>query len=258
MVMAVAIAVSTVACSRAANADRQRAVRQALHDELRVVALKNCTLKRYGSEHDGGYLLCENLLPGTQSAYSYGIGGEDNWGCAVSRRLGITVHQYDCFTPTRPLCEGGRFAFHEQCVGAAREAAGPRTFDTIAAQIAANGDAGKRLLMKIDVEGAEWDALAATPNEVLDGIDQMAMELHGVHESRFVELVRRLKTKFHLVNLHFNNWSCTADTHPLPAPVFQVLWVNKRVGILDPTASPPLGTSPPNAPDNANGRDCQL
>ena len=259
----IAMAAAAVLCAAAYylalwKATRERAVREALYDELRTVSLENCTLRRYGSEHDGGYLLCENLVPGIQVAYSYGIGSEDNWGCDVSRQFGVTVHQYDCFTPHRPRCEGGRFVFHNQCVGGMRETIESRPFDTIAAQIASNRDVGKRLLVKIDVEGAEWDALFTTPDDVLDRIDQMAMELHGTNESRFVELIRRLKTRFYLVNLHFNNWGCTAETAPLPAVAFQVLWVNKRLGVVDSDVSPSVAMSPLNAPDNPNGPDCQL
>jgi hypothetical protein len=190
-------------------------------------------LKRYGSDHDGGYLLCENLLARSESAYSYGIAAEDNWGCDVSRQLDVAVHQYDCFTPYRPACDGGRFVFHDECVGPRNETIESRRFETMAAQIAANGDAGKRLLVKMDVEGAEWNALRATPDAVLDRIDQMAMELHGTDETS-LEVVRRLKKSFYLVNLNFNNWACTAGTAPLPAPAYQVLWVNKRIGVLDP------------------------
>ena len=93
-------------------------------------------------------------------------------------------------------------------------------------QISKNFDTGKPLIVKIDVEGAEWDSLLATPDAVLDQIDQMPMELHGANEQRFLEVVRRLKQKFHLVNLHFNNYSCTAAMDPLPAWAYQVLWVN--------------------------------
>src|SRR5262245_40480986 len=84
-------------------------IRQALWQQIVPVALRNCALKRFGSANDGGYLMCENLLSGVQSAYSYGIDTEDNWGCEVSRRLGVAIHQYDCFTPHRPVCEGGKF-----------------------------------------------------------------------------------------------------------------------------------------------------
>lgn len=240
------------------RAARERTVREALLQELQTVTLKNCTLKRYGSANDGGYLMCENLIDGVQSAYSYGISTEDNWGCDVSRQFNVAVHQYDCFTPHRPACEGGRFIFHDECVGPRLETVDGQPFDSISSQIARNGDAGKSLLVKIDIEGAEWDSLMATPDEVLGRISQMPMELHGVDDRKFLEVVRRLKHHFYLVNLHFNNWSCTADSAPLPAPVFQVLWVNKRIGEIDPSGPSPAPMSPLNAPDGPKQPDCQL
>ena len=36
-------------------------LREAILAELQPVMLKNCTLKRFGSANDGGYLMCENL-----------------------------------------------------------------------------------------------------------------------------------------------------------------------------------------------------
>jgi hypothetical protein len=233
-------------------------VRAALLEELQPVTLKNCTLKRYGGAHDGGYLMCENLAGGVESVYSYGIATEDKWGCDVSRQFVVPIHQYDCFTPHRPICEGGHFVFHDECVGPRAETINAQPFDTLPSQIARNGDAGKRLLVKIDIEGAEWDSLIATPDAVLDTIDQMPMELHGTDEAKFVELLRRLKRQFHLVNLHFNNYTCTAAATPLPAWAFQVLWVNKRVGVLDPDGPSPAPPSPLSAPDNPQGPDCQM
>jgi hypothetical protein len=227
--------------------------------ELQPVVLKNCTLKRFGSANDGGYLLCENLSEGIQSAYSYGIGPNDDLGCDVSKRYDVPVHQYDCFDPARPKCEGGSFVFHDECIGPqSRRAEDGRVFDTLQNQIAKNLDIGKRLIVKIDVEGAEWDSLLATPDTVLDQIDQMPMELHGVNERRFLGVIRRLKQKFYLVNLHFNNYSCTWAAAPLPAWVYQVLWVNKRLGILDESAPTPAPVSALNAPDGRRRPDCQL
>jgi hypothetical protein len=233
-------------------------VREALFEELRTVALNNCTLKRYGGANDGGYLMCENLTDRVKSAYSYGIDQDDNWGCDVSKQLGIAIHQYDCFTSHRPVCEGGRFVFHDECVGPRAATNDGRPFDTILSQIARNGDTGKSLLVKIDIEGAEWDSLRATPDAVLESIVQMPMELHGTDEVKFVELVRRLKRQFYLVNLHFNNFGCMSDIKPFPAYAFQVLWVNKRVGVINPDAPSPAPMSPLNAPDNTAGPDCQL
>jgi hypothetical protein len=236
------------------------AVQRALLDELETVSLKNCTLKRYGSPHDGGYLMCENLLKDVTAAYSYGIDLEDNWGCDVSRELAMIVHQYDCFTNARPACNGGAFSFHDECVGPRRETLDGQPFDTVAAQIARNGDSGKAMLVKVDVEGAEWESLLATPDAVLDTFVQMPMELHlrgSPDESRLPALVRRLKNKFHLVNLHFNNFACNGADEPLPAKAFQTLWVNKRVGILDPDAPSPTPPHSLNAPDEPNWPECR-
>jgi hypothetical protein len=201
--------------------------------------------------------MCVNLIQGVQSAYSYGIDKEDEWGCQLSREFHVAVHQYDCFTPHRPACAGGRYRFHDECVGARTEPVGAKAFDSLANQIAKNGDAGKRLIVKMDVEGAEWDALMATPDEVLASIDQLPMELHGTREQRFLDLVQKLKRQFHLVNLHYNNHACTDDAYPMPAWAYQVLWVNKRLGEVDPAAPVPAPLSPLNAPDKPEAPDCQ-
>lgn len=242
--------------SKASPAERRR-IREALLSELRPVALKNCTIERFGSANDGGYLMCGNLITGVASAYSYGIDTEDNWGCQVSRKFGVPVHQYDCFTPHRPGCQGGRPVYHNECIGPKTEIVDSRPFDTLANQISKNGDRGKRLLVKIDVEGAEWDSLLATPDAVLDGIDQLPMELHGVDEARFLALVRKLKRTFYLTSLHFNNHACSAEAAPLPAWAYQVLFVNKRLAEPDPLRPGHTPGTAPDAPDNLRVPDCQ-
>jgi hypothetical protein len=232
------------------NPTEQQKIRQTLFDELKPVALKNCALTRVGSAHDGGYVMCGNLISGAEAAYSYGIGSEDNWGCAIATALNRPVHQYDCFTPSRPQCATGRSVFHAECVGAKQETVDNRPFDTVSNQIAHNGDTTKRLIVKLDVEGAEWDALVATPDSVLEAIDQLPMELHWVDEQRMIDAVRKLKRTFYLANLHFNNWACSPDVAPFLGRAFQVLWVNKRLTEPDPARSAPSPTRPPNAPDN--------
>lgn len=235
--------------------------RAAFLAELQPVTLKNCTLRRFGSANDGGYLMCDNLSEGVQSSYSYGVGSNDDFACDVSKRYRVPAHQYDCFDPARPVCQGGDFRFNNECIAshALRDKEG-RVFDSLKNQVARNGDTGKRLIVKIDIEGAEWESLLATPDAVLDQIDQLAMELHvpAGATTQHLNVVRRLKRKFHVVNLHFNNFACVPGMKPLPSWAFQVLLVNKRLGAVDPAAPVPAPMSPLNAPDNPQGPDCQL
>jgi hypothetical protein len=71
---------------------------------------------------------------------------------------------------------------------------------------------------------------------------------YHVPVQKILEALRKLKRNFYLVNLHFNNWSCMSKAAPLPAWAYQVLWVNKRIGIVDPAAPLPAPMSPLNAP----------
>jgi hypothetical protein len=168
------------------------------------------------------------------------------------------VYQYDCFDPARPTCNGGTFVFHDECVGDHTGNRGPHFFDTLENQVRKNGDIGRSLIIKMDIEGAEWDSLLAAPDELLAAIPQMAMEMHGYDDPKIVEVLRKLKRNFYLVNLHFNNWSCTPKAAPLPAWAYQALWVNKNVGVLAPGAPVPAPMSPLNAPDSLSRPDCQL
>jgi hypothetical protein len=234
-----------------------RQIRETLLRELRPVALENCLMQRFGSPNDGGYLMCGNLLGNVESAYSYGIGPQDDWGCDVSEHRRISVHQYDCFSPPDVPCPNRRAIFHDECIGPRAETIDSRVFDTLAGQISKNGDAGKTLVVKIDVEGAELDSLLTTPDRVLYRIDQLAMEIHGT-DRRYLTLVRKLKRTFHLVHLHYNNQACSTKDRPLPAWAYQVLFVNKRIGRVNADAPAPALPHPLDARDYLQGRDCQI
>ncbi len=243
-----------------ADQPRQEAARghrrQALLEDLQPVALANCELKRFGESNDGGYLLCANLLKDVQAAYSYGISGYDGWGCDISRQLKIKVHEYDCFNLQQPVCAAGALMFNPECVAGARSTdSDGRVFDTPEAQIARNGDAGRHLVFKMDVEGAEWDTFLNTPQSVLDQIDQLAIEFHGTNDPRFREVIQKLKRDFYIANLHFNNYSCARSNWPFPAWAYEVLFVSKRVGILDRNHRAQF--SPLNAPNKPTAYDCQ-
>jgi hypothetical protein len=207
--------------------------------------------------NDCGYLLCANLLGEVKSAYSYGISGYDGWGCEVSRTLGVPVHQYDCFNLTRPVCEGGNTIFHGECIGTVPGLQEGRPFDTLAGQIGKNGDTGKHLVVKMDVEGAEWDSFNDASEDVLQRIDQMAVEFHGFDQPRFMEAIVKLKGLFHVAHLHWNNYSCQEDKAPFPAWAYEVLFVNKRIGVPDPAGAVVL-PHPADAPNTLDLPDCQV
>lgn len=230
--------------------------RQALFDALEAVAVTNCQLERFGEPHDGGYLMCGNLLADIQVGYSYGIAGYDKWGCDISTKLNVTTHQYDCFNTTAPLCPSGKTVFHAECVGASEKTEDGRRFDSIVHHLEKNGDGSKPIALKIDVEGAEWDSFLAAPDEVFARIDQMAVEFHKVDDPKYLAVVARLKKFFEVAHVHFNNASCVGGLDPFPTWAYEVLFVNKRLAVVDRSRKA-TGLHPLDAPNNPSFADCQ-
>ena len=126
----------------------------------------------------------------------------------------------------------------------------------MAGQFKKNRDVGKQLVVKMDVEGAEWDSLEQASDETLDQIDQLAIEMHYVENPQYVRVVKRLKERFHVAHLHFNNFSCRSGLEPFPAWAYEVLFVNKRLTTALPNAAPSRPTSV-DTPNNPKAPDCQ-
>jgi len=242
--------------ARRAEVSRNAEVRTALFAEIQPVRVSNCELKRFGEPHDGGYALCANLLGAVKAGYSYGISGYDGWGCDVSRQLRVPVHQYDCFDLHEPSCPGGTTVFHGECVGSTRATEDGRPFDTLNNQFAHNGHGNTPIVMKIDVEGAEWDSFLLAPDSVFTHIDQLAVEFHHVEDPKYVAAMRRLKEFFYIAHLHFNNFSCDPALAPFPSWAFEVLLVNKRVAMTDGSPAP-VSDNVVDAANNPVWPDCQ-
>lgn len=234
----------------------QKNFKQKIFSELRPVYLKNCTMKRFGSAYDGGYVMCENLLNNVQSAYSYGIGGNDDWGCDISKKYNLIVHQYDCFDANQPVCIEGKFIFHSECIGDKLIRKDNKIFDNLSNQIIKNNDQGKRVVVKMDVEGDEWNSLLVTPEATLSNIDQLVVEFHawGFQEEFCNSIIQKLKKTFYIVNLHINN--CCCPDKFLPSKMgFEVLFVNKKIGIINEVKIFP--GNPLDSPNLPEEKDCQ-
>lgn len=247
---------------------------------LRPVHISNCDLKKYGPPNDGGYFLCRNLIDSQQTAYSYGIENRDGWGCDISKEFGILVHQYDCFDLRRPLCDwgGGDFLFHEECIGSKAETVEGRVFDTLFSHIEKNQDKQKKIVIKMDVEGAEIDSLLTVPASTLQNINQLVLEMHGIYARngifylenidrlrKLIQVIDKLKQHFFVVNVHFTNMFCLKDQNwpmfinpSLPSPIFEALFVNKTVATPDYDKAPIVPSLEDSGPNFPMHSDCQF
>jgi hypothetical protein len=131
-----------------------------------------------------------------------------------------------------------------------------RQFDTITSQLTKNGDAERRVIVKIDVEGAEWESFEALPDDVLQRIDQLIVEFHGVEVDRSVPVVQRLKKFFHVAHLHANNASCDSSQAPFTSWAYEVTFVSRRLDTVTAARAVRL-PHPLDARNNPHVADCQ-
>lgn len=177
------------------------------------------------------YWIADTLSSGS-TMLDLGLGNNADFSMAMIRRFGVVSHGYD---PTRKHAgalqeladrSGGRFVFHARAIGSQpgsatfhesqqnvsgsmmaghynvrHDAVSSYDVEVITLDAALSSLPGGRAdLVKMDVEGAEYEVLDATPDDVLDRADQWCIEFH--HETvdgvtvadtrRQVERFRRL------------------------------------------------------------------
>jgi hypothetical protein len=57
------------------------------------------------------------------------------------------------------------------------------------------------MIIKMDIEGGEWESFLAAPDELLASIPQLAMEMHGFDDPKIVEAFCKLKKNVLFVNV---------------------------------------------------------
>jgi hypothetical protein len=176
---------------------------------------------------DGGYVMVDSFR-GVTSALSIGIGNNVSWDLDLASR-GIQVFQYD-HTVSSPPSSHPNFRF--QPVGVARNTSEDRRFRSLTTIVSEIPDAGD-LILKMDVEGAEWATLSKH-NSVLKRFSQIVLEVHEPFSGNTVSRLRNLRTlrklnKNHrIVHVHANNCGGVACFEGVKIPeVIEITYLRK-------------------------------
>lgn len=163
---------------------------------------------RFGRDFDGGYILDGDLDP-ISTVYSFGIGDEISFEYDLARR-GKRVYAHDHTVSGLPYGHDN-IDFRPEGLGA-RNDPGSRLF-TLAYQIARNGDEHVGdMLLKLDVEGAEYEVLPHLSSATLAQFRQIALEIHWLSKLgdpafrlQFYRTLRHINEQFVLFHVHGNN-----------------------------------------------------
>jgi hypothetical protein len=173
---------------------------------LRPFRVGNASKTRLGRANDGGYVIVDDFSA-IDCALSLGIDGDVSWDLAVAGR-GIKVLQYD-HTVAGPPDSHPLFHFHKTRI-AAEDGDGSVSIQTLLRDRKAAGD--RRVILKVDIEGDEWQCLADVDESDLQVCSQIVCEFHNLRrlaEAEFADLAHRcfakLCTSFFVCHVHANN-----------------------------------------------------
>ena len=206
---------------------------------------------RVGNERgDGGYVMIDDFAD-VARAVSIGIGGDVSWDLAIAER-GIDVHQYD-HTVARPPIEHAKF--HFDAIGIGEGDADDGRYRSLE-QIVESVPSGGPLILKMDVEGAEWAALAATPGRVMERFSQIVIEVHGPIAGTALEAVRNLlvlrwlRRSHRVVHLHANNYAPVQSFDGIQVPyALELSYLRRTRASFQPSREPlPTMEDVPNDP----------
>ena len=160
---------------------------------------------RLGRDFDGGYVMVDDFA-GVRAALSCGISDDATWDLEIAKRA-IPVHQFDHTIEKGPI-DHPLLTFNKRRVAAA-DAPGTLCLDSMAQQYLP--DRG-RAILKIDIEGDEWQAFSTVSAQTLDRFSQIICEFHGLYyaahpmwHKRFVAVLSKLRALFEVVHVHGNN-----------------------------------------------------
>ncbi len=199
---------------------------------LRPHALVGVAKVRLGKEADGGYI-CPDDFGGLDTALSFGINDDISWDLDVANR-GLIVHQFD-HTVVDPAPHDPRMIFQAKRID---RISGPDT-QALGDLIRRHDKQAERpnVLLKMDIEGGEWDVFDATADEDLSRLAWIVCELHyfqGLAERHHREMIDRclqkLDRRFAVVHVHSNVWGgYTSLANTVVPNVIEVTFVNRAL-----------------------------
>lgn len=183
---------------------------------------------RIGRDNDGGYLML-NLDNTSKIAYSFGICDDTSWDRDMAN-LGYEVYQYDHTIEKLPE-QNSHFHWKKIGITGNDETDNLKRLSTLLSE---NGhEMTRHMILKIDVEGAEWDVFANMTETELRQFDEIVVEWHDILDNDRKQVEKALKnvSVTHApVHVHANNYAKVDFCGDILMPdVLEVTYLNRQI-----------------------------
>ena len=193
-----------------------------------IYSIEPIKLVRIGKDYDGGYIMADSLSS-AKIAYSIGISDDTSWDHEMAKK-GYQVYQYDHTIEELPETNP---SFHWIKKGLSDKNDG-KLFLTLPEMLFQNEHSDKQgMVLKIDIEGSEWDVIDSLPETILDQFDQILIEFHNINEpkkrQKILSVLRKLNSSHAVIHVHGNNYGRVVYCDDLIMPdLLEITYVNRK------------------------------
>lgn len=200
---------------------------QRFHELLSIMNVNDCGFIRIGDVNDGGYVMVDDLPGGV--AYSIGICNDVSWDLAMSK-YGYDIYMYDHTIEDIPE-RNEKFHFTKQGITGYEET---ERLKRLATFLKINHhEKMNNMILKMDVEGAEWGVFESMPEKMLSQFAQIVVEFHGMLKFdkllRYNSILEKINSTHQVVHYHINNCGKVLYINGQPyANTIEVTFVRKQ------------------------------
>jgi len=199
---------------------------------LRPQTAKGVRKARFGSAGDGGYVHLDDF-EGLDTAVSMGIEHNIAWDRQAADR-GLIIHQFD-HTVDAPAPDDPRMIFNKTMI-APVNGPGQESLESIVQRLD-KGKSRPNMILKMDIECAEWAVIEATSLDAISRFSQITCELHYFEaiadlswRQAFFRCLRKISKFYAPVHIHANNYAGYSMITNLPvAHVLEVTFANRAI-----------------------------
>jgi hypothetical protein len=223
------------------------------YEELfKIIALKSplmINLIRCGSMNDGGYVIADNL-DSTNQVLSFGVGSNFDFESDLAKK-GKVIYMFDGTLKNTPKNTLNVNFINKNVYGSSfieSEKLKPNRNDNylhindIFSKNLIRDAAGKLvalnldsdILLKMDIEGAEYDAITSLEKFYFDSFSQIVIEFHDIYrnlfqgENKLIKSIAILNKTHELISIHGNNFGAYLTFNGNDYPdVIETTWLRK-------------------------------
>jgi hypothetical protein len=218
---------------------------------LRPISLDRNDLARFGSDSDGGYVIESKTLKGAH-VISLGVGDNISFDLAVAK-VAKTITLYDHTIQKLPSEIPNAIFVPKKVVANVMD----RNHEVSLEELLDVYTYEDKVLLKIDIEGYEWEILSSIDWRKYPQVIQIVIEFHGILQKsknfqtfEMVALLKKLRANFEVINFHPNNYGDFEVFLNIPVPdVVEVTLIRKDKLRFSPTNTNGNVINSPNNPD---------